>query len=89
MPEPRGRPAPPDVGAYGLEADRSALRTTLAECGSAVVALSGGVDSATLAVLSHLALGERSLAVTGVSASLSRHQKSLVEKCSRSAPDAA
>ena len=50
------------------EARDSVLAALEAE-GSAVVALSGGVDSATLAVLSHLALGERSLAVTGVSAS--------------------
>ena len=54
--------------------------------GSAVVALSGGVDSATLAVLSHLALGARSLAVTGVSASLSRHQQALVESVLRAHP---
>ncbi len=58
---------------------RNALQAILEECGSAVVALSGGVDSATLAVLSHLVLGERSLAVTGVSASLSGHQRTLVE----------
>jgi uncharacterized protein len=65
--------APPDV-----ERQRRTLLATLEECGSAIVALSGGVDSATLAVLSHLALGARSLAVTGVSASLSNHQKTLV-----------
>lgn len=63
----------------GTTAARRALRAALEECGSAVVALSGGVDSATLAVLSHRALGDRSLAVTGVSASLSGHQKTLVE----------
>ena len=67
------------------EARDSALAALEAE-GSAVVALSGGVDSATLAVLSHLALGERSLAVTGVSASLSRHQQALVESVLRAHP---
>ena len=65
---------------------RNALKAILEGCGSAVVALSGGVDSATLAVFSHLALGDRSLAVTGVSASLSEYQKTLVEGVLRAHP---
>ena len=65
---------------------RNSLVAALEAEGSAVVALSGGVDSATLAVLSHLALGERSLAVTGVSASLSRHQQALAESVLRAHP---
>lgn len=67
-------------------AGRNDLQAILEGCGSAVVALSGGVDSATLAVLSHRALGERSLAVTGVSASLSAHQRTLVERVLRAHP---
>lgn len=73
-------------GTGELSARRRALRRALEDCGSAVVALSGGVDSATLAVLSHLVLGERSLAVTGLSASLSGHQQTLVERVLRAHP---
>lgn len=63
-----------------LAGKRAALERALIGSGSAVVALSGGVDSATTALFSWRALGDRSLAITGVSPSLSRHQKSLVRR---------
>src|SRR5687768_5671642 len=47
-----------------------ALLARLASLGSCAVAFSGGVDSAVVAKAAQLALGEKTIAVTGVSASL-------------------
>jgi uncharacterized protein len=55
----------------------SALETLLsaiARHGSAIVALSGGVDSATVAAAARRTLGERALAVTSASASVSAEE---------------
>jgi uncharacterized protein len=60
-----------------LQARRTALERILQEMGSVVVAYSGGVDSAYLAVAAHRALGARSLAVTADSESLSAEQREL------------
>jgi uncharacterized protein len=53
-----------------LSAKRDRLLARLAELGSCAVAFSGGVDSAVVAKAAQLALGDRAVAVTGVSASL-------------------
>ncbi len=53
-----------------LSAKRDRLIRTISGYGSCAVAFSGGVDSAVVAKAAQLALGERAVAVTGVSASL-------------------
>jgi len=63
--------------AADLDAKRGALERILREMGSLVVAYSGGVDSAFLAVFAHRLLGDHALAVTADSESLSGEQRSL------------
>jgi uncharacterized protein len=60
-----------------LATKRTALERILAEMGSVVVAYSGGVDSACLAVFAHRVLGARALAVTADSESLAGDQREL------------
>ncbi len=56
--------------APSVVADEASLLTIVADIGPMVVALSGGVDSALLAVAAHKALGDSMIAVTADSASL-------------------
>ncbi|MBW6471250.1 MAG: 7-cyano-7-deazaguanine synthase, partial [Methanosarcinaceae archaeon] len=50
------------------------IKEAIAKKGSAIIAFSGGVDSATIAALAYEALGERALAVTASSETFSERE---------------
>ncbi len=64
-------------GANTLPSMLAALREKIAAAGSIVVGLSAGVDSSLLAKVAFMELGERAVAVTAVSASLSKRDRML------------
>jgi uncharacterized protein len=51
---------------------RDRLLETLRDCQGCLIAFSGGVDSAVVAMAAHVALGDRAVAVTATSASLAK-----------------
>ena len=64
-----------EPGARDLDARADELRRLLSELPRAVVAFSGGVDSSLLAAAAVEALGDRALAVTGISYSLAPSER--------------
>ncbi len=68
-----------------MEQKRENLLDRLKSCGSVVVALSGGVDSATLAKAASLALGEKAVAVTARSELLSAEELADAKAAARAA----
>jgi uncharacterized protein len=69
--------------AAALEKQRLLL-ASLGALDSLLIALSGGADSAYLAWAAHLALGERALSITALSASFSQHDRQQVTDFVRS-----
>lgn len=72
--------APSPVNLVALQEREQRLFDSLRACDSLLVALSGGADSAYLAWAAHRAIGEKSLAVTALSASFSAHDRSEVQR---------
>ncbi len=66
-----------DLDPRGLDEKEARLREIVAAAGSAVVAFSGGVDSAYLACAAHAVLGDRALAVTAESPSYPQRHRDL------------
>jgi uncharacterized protein len=66
-----------------LQAKYQRLRAILAELGSLVIGMSGGVDSVLLAKAAHEVLGDRALAVTADSPSLPRRELQEAETLAR------
>jgi uncharacterized protein len=68
-----------EQGSLTAEQKEERLFARLADCGSIIVALSGGSDSAYLAWAAQKVLGERALSVTALSPSFSAYDRAMVE----------
>jgi uncharacterized protein len=66
-----------------MEGKINALKATLKDLGSAVVAYSGGIDSTLLLKVAHEVLGERVIGVTVVSASVPQDELSEAQQLAR------
>lgn len=71
------------IAAVSLEEKERRLRALLRSYGSAVIAFSGGTDSAYLAYVAHAEMGDRAIAVTGDSASYPTFQRELADRLTR------
>jgi len=71
---------PPDAGAEESRRKQDRMIADLRQIDSLLIAFSGGADSAYLAWAAHQALGEKSLAVTALSASFSEHDRAEAQR---------
>src|SRR5436305_900287 len=74
---------PPSLDAGQLRAKQDELLARLRHMGKAIVAYSGGTDSAYLAWAAHQALGDRAIAITADSASIPESHKRDAEAFAR------
>lgn len=72
-----------EAGADRLASKLELLRESIRRRGNIVIGLSAGVDSALLAKISFMELGNSAVAVTAVSASLSAHDRQLASENAR------
>jgi pyridinium-3,5-biscarboxylic acid mononucleotide sulfurtransferase len=73
----------PEARKAGALAKQQRVLDSIRPLDSLLIAFSGGADSAYLAWAAHKAIGNRALAVTGLSPSFSRHDREHAESCVR------
>lgn len=76
-------PGPKNPSAMTRQQKETCARNFIRDCESAIIAFSGGVDSALVLFLAHQELGERALGVTAHSASVPAREREAAEQFAR------